>query len=134
MYQNGYRLFWHDFRDLWFARANVTFDVMGAKVVLALLALIGGGPEASAMAPLYDPVVLNIGINCQWQQSCEQRQRSAMMHAAQFIAATHPPLWRIHLCNRNARRGPARVDWVGFNGCIRNSSLPPPPPRRHRRR
>jgi hypothetical protein len=132
MYQNGYPLFWLDLRDLWFARANVSFDVMGAKVALALLALIGGGPQAPAMAPLYDPVILNIGINCQWQQSCEERQRSAMMHAAQFIAATHPQLWRIHLCNRNARRGPARVDWVGFNGCIRNSSLPPPPRRRRR--
>jgi hypothetical protein len=133
MYHNGYLSFFVDFRDLWFARVNVSFDVMGAKVALTLLALIGAGPQAPAMAPLYDPVVLNIGINCQWQQSCERRQRSAMMHAAQFIAAKHPPLWRIHLCNRNARRGPDRVDWVGFNGCIRNSELPPPPPRRRHR-
>ncbi|HEX3422723.1 MAG TPA: hypothetical protein VHS33_04890 [Sphingomicrobium sp.] len=106
---------------------------MGAKLALAVLALMGAGAQAPAVAPLYDPVVLNIGINCQWQQSCEKRQRSAMLHAAQFIAATHPPLWRIHTCNRNARRGPARVDWVGFNGCIRNSNLPPPLPRRRRR-
>jgi hypothetical protein len=106
---------------------------MGAKVALALLALIGAGSPARALAPLYDPVVLNIGVNCQWQQSCERQQRRAMTKAAQFIAATHPPLWRIHMCNRNARRGPARVDWVGFNGCIRNSSLAPPPPRRRRR-
>jgi hypothetical protein len=132
MYQNGYPTFSLNFRDLWFTRANVSFDVMGAKIALALLALIDAGSQAPAMAPLYDPVVLNIGINCQWQQSCEQRQRSAMIHAAQFIAAMHPPLWRIHLCNRNARRGQARVDWVGFNGCIRNSSLSRPPRRRHR--
>ena len=133
MYQNGYLLIWVDLRDLWFVRASVSFGVMGAKSALAFLALMGGGPQARAMAPLYDPVILNIGINCQWQQSCEQRQRSAMMHAAQFIAAAHPPLWRIHLCNRNARRGPARVDWVGFNGCIRNSNLSPSPHRRRRR-
>jgi hypothetical protein len=125
MYHNGYLLIWLDLRDLWFARASASFDVMGSKFAVALLALTGGGSQEPAMAPLYDPVILNIGINCQWQQSCEQRQRSAMMHAAQFIAAVHPPLWRIHLCNRNARRGPARVDWVGFNGCIRNSSLLP---------
>jgi hypothetical protein len=105
---------------------------MGAKVALALLALSGAGSEARALAPLYDPVALNIGINCQWQQSCERRQRRAMTNAAQYIAATHPPLWQIHLCNRNARRGPARVDWVGFNGCIRNPGLSPPA--RHRRR
>lgn len=133
MYHNGYVLFSLNFRGLWFGRADVSFDVMAAKVALALLALMGAEPQAPAMAPLYDPVVLNIGINCQWQKGCEQRQRSAMMHAAQFIAATHPPLWRIHLCNRNARRGAARVDWVGFNGCIRNSSLAPPLRRARRR-
>ena len=134
MYHNGYAPFSVNLRDLWFPRADVSFDVMGAKIALSVLALMGAGPQAPAMAPLYDPVVLNIGINCQWQKGCEQRQRNAMMHAAQFIAATHPPLWRIHLCNRNARRGQARVDWVGFNGCIRNSSLAPPPIRRRRRR
>jgi hypothetical protein len=135
VYHNGYVGFSLNLHDLWFGRADASFDVMGAKIALVLLALIGSEPQAPAMAPLYDPVVLNIGINCQWQKSCEQRQRSAMTHAAQFIAETHPPLWRIHLCNRNARRGPARVDWVGFNGCIRNSNLAPPPHRRrHRQR
>lgn len=107
-------------------------DAMAAKFTLALVALIGAASEARAMAPLYDPIVLNIGINCQWQQSCELRQRKAMTHAAQFIAASHPPLWQIHLCNHNSRRGSARVDWVGFNGCVRNSSLSQP--RRGRRR
>ena len=82
------------------------------------------------MAPIYDPVTLNIGVNCQWQQKCQRRQVKAMRAASKFIAATHPPLWRIHLCNRNARRAAARVDWVGFNGCIRNSRLSAPAPRR----
>ena len=100
------------------------------RVAIAALALIAAADEARAMAPLYDPVALNIGINCQWQRSCERRQMAAMSEAAKFIAATHPPLWRIHLCNRNARRGPARVDWVGFNSCIRNTILRPP--RRYR--
>ena len=101
---------------------------------MAAFALVAAAPGARAMAPLYDPVALNIGINCQWQRSCERRQMAAMSDAARYIAATHPPLWRIHLCNRNARRGPARVDWVGFNGCIRNTALTPPHAhaRRHR--
>jgi hypothetical protein len=105
---------------------------MGARSVLAFVAFLSAGSEAPAMAPLYDPVVLNIGISCQWQQSCERRQRKAMTDAAEYIAATHPPLWRIHLCNRNAGRSRDRVDWIGFNACIRNPALTPP--RRHRRR
>jgi hypothetical protein len=50
--------------------------------------------------------------------------------ARKFIAKSRPPLWRIQLCNKNARRGPARIDWVGFNACIRNPSLAPLPRRR----
>jgi hypothetical protein len=56
-----------------------------------------------------------------------------MSEARKFIAAEHPPVWRIHLCNRNARRGPANVDWIGFNDCIRNPHLSPPPSRPRRR-
>jgi hypothetical protein len=76
-----------------------------------------------AAAPIYDPVFLNIGINCQWQERCEHQQRKAMADAAKYIAARHPSLPAIHQCNRNARRGTARVDWVGFNRCIRNKHL-----------
>jgi hypothetical protein len=90
---------------------------------LAALALAACAFEARAAAPLYDPVILNIGINCQWQQRCERQQRKAMSDAAKFIAAKHPPLWKIHLCNRNARRGTSRVDWVGFERCIRNKRV-----------
>ena len=92
-------------------------------VFATALALVAGARPARAAAPLYDPVSLNIGINCQWQQRCQQQQRSAMAYAARYIAAKHPPLSKIHLCNRNARRGPARIDWVGFNRCIRNRSV-----------
>jgi hypothetical protein len=90
---------------------------------IAAIALTGRAFEARAAAPLYDPVFLNIGINCQWQQRCERQQREAMRDAAKFIAAKHPSLPAIHHCNRNARRGTARVDWVGFNRCIRNKHL-----------
>ena len=99
---------------------------MRVRVGLVALALIvAESPEARAAAPLYDPVMLNIGINCQWQQSCEKRQLKALDAARRYIAAKHPPLAHIHLCNRNARRGAARLDWVGFNACIRNSRLAP---------
>ena len=104
--------------------------VMGGKLALAALALVAVTPAAHALAPLYDPVVLNIGVNCQWQQSCERRQRKALKSARSFIARSNPPLWKIHLCNRNASRGTARIDWVGFNACIRNTQLPAPRSRR----
>jgi hypothetical protein len=108
------------------------FDVMGARYALAALALLTEASEARGTAPLYDPVTLNIGINCQWQQSCQRRHLKAMTSAHRFIAARHPPLWKIHLCNRNARRSSSRIDWVGFNDCIRNPGLTQPPPRRRR--
>lgn len=98
---------------------------MWGKVALAGLALAAASPPARATAPIYDPVALNIGISCQWQQKCERRQRKALKDARKFIAATNPPLWKIHLCNRNASRDPARLDWVGFNACIRNPLLSP---------
>lgn len=98
-----------------------------------MVALFAAASEARATAPLYDPVTLNIGINCQWQQSCHRKQLNAMKSANSFIAAKHPPLWKIHLCNRNARRSTSRIDWVGFNRCIRNADLLSQQPSRRRR-
>ena len=96
---------------------------MGRKVAIAAFALLASPVEGHALAPLYDPVVLNVGINCQWQRTCERRQLNAMNDSRRFIARAHPPLWRIHLCNRNAARSATRIDWVGFNSCIRNPGL-----------
>jgi hypothetical protein len=98
---------------------------MGAKAALAALFLMIAGGSAHAVAPIYDPVRLNIGVNCQWQQSCERRQLKAMKDARGYIAKYRPPLWRVHLCNRNAARATARIDWIGFNQCIRNTDLRP---------
>jgi hypothetical protein len=86
----------------------------------------------SAPPPLYDPVALGIGLNCSWQQHCIADQKRAMKRALKFVAKYRPPEWRVHLCNKNAGRSAARVDWAGFDHCIRNETLrplPPPPPR-----
>jgi hypothetical protein len=108
---------------------------MGGKVAVAALALIASGFEARAAAPIYNAVALNIGVNCQWQQRCIGKQRRAMDDARKYMSKASLPLWRIHLCNRNAARSRARVDWIGFNNCIRNPALQPPPrPARHSRR
>jgi len=101
---------------------------MGWKLAVAFALLVSGEAPGLAVAPLYDAVALNIGVNCQWQQQCMGQQRRAMKDARKFVAKTNPPLWRIHQCNRNAARSSERMDWVGFNNCIRNPGLRFSPP------
>lgn len=91
-----------------------------------LLLLLGLAPAAMAAQvriPLYDSIGLNIGINCQWQPKCMREQQRAMKRALEFVNKRRPPAWQVHLCNRNASRGRNRVDWVGFDNCIRNAAL-----------
>jgi hypothetical protein len=102
---------------------------MGRMFAVAALALVGSQAQGYMLAPLYDPVTLNVGVSCHWQRRCERRQLEAMTRARFYVATARPPVWRIHLCNRNARRGTARVDWIGFDNCIRNFSLRPRAPR-----
>lgn len=97
--------------------------IMGARLLLGVFGLIAAAPAALALAPLYDPVALNIGINCRWEQRCQVKQRNAMNDSRRFMAIEHPAVWRVQLCNKNARRATARIDWVGFNNCIRNPYL-----------
>ena len=102
-------------------------------LVLVLFGSALPAAPAAARAPIHNPVLLNIGIGCQWQKKCMERQQKAMNRALKFVRKKQPPSWRIHLCNRNASRNRARVDWIGFDNCIRNATLrppPPPPPRR----
>jgi hypothetical protein len=82
---------------------------------------------------LHDPVALNIGVNCQWNSGCMAKQRAAMKRALHYVDGHRPPRWRVELCNRNAARGGYRVDWVGFDNCIRNASLTVARPRRQTR-
>jgi hypothetical protein len=92
----------------------------------AALAAISVSATAERRAVLHDPVALNIGVNCQWQPRCMAQQRAAMNRALSFVARTRPPHWRVQLCNGNARRGRNRVDWIGFDHCIRNAALKQP--------
>jgi hypothetical protein len=89
------------------------------------LAIVSTSGAAERRPILYDATALNIGINCQWQRHCMARQRSAMNRALTFVERNRPPQWRVELCNRNAGRSGYRVDWIGFDHCIRNSLLRP---------
>jgi hypothetical protein len=90
-----------------------------------LAAMAPAAMAAQARVPLYDSIGLNIGINCRWQQRCIRDQQRAMTRALRYVRNEQPPEWRVHMCNRNASRGRNRVDWVGFDNCIRNAGLRP---------
>ena len=74
--------------------------------------------------PLRDPVFMNIGFVCQWQESCMGKQKRAMKRALAYTNKANPPAWKIHLCNRRAvQRRSGRVDWISYNNCIRNPRI-----------
>jgi hypothetical protein len=106
------------------------------KRILAVIFLAAiAKPAYAAQRPLiYDAVALNIGVNCSWEGRCMSSQRRAMKAALTYVARQHPPHWRVQMCNRNAARGGARVDWIGFDHCIRNASLRPAPVRHVKKR
>jgi hypothetical protein len=102
---------------------------MRRTIVAAALILLPTGSGALAGPPLSDPVTLNIGFVCQWQQRCMAQQKGAMKRSLKFVRKYQPPVWRVEVCNHNAARNRYRVDWVGFENCIRNTALPPLPTR-----
>lgn len=105
---------------------------MNWGILVGAIALFSAGAGAGAQArpPLRDPVILNIGLSCQWQQRCIAQQQKAMKRALKYVKKKQPAAWRIQQCNRNASRKRYRIDWVGFDNCIRNASLRwTPPPR-----
>ena len=104
------------------------FACLGALGLLGGLALAPAAVARSS-APLGDPVALNIGLSCQWQQRCIGQQTKAMKRALKYVRKKQPPTWRVEMCNRNASRKRSRVDWVGFDNCIRNADLKPAPVR-----
>jgi hypothetical protein len=98
-----------------------------AIVAGAALVTLPVGSAAVARPPLSDPVTLNIGFVCQWQQRCMDQQKGAMKRSLKLVRKYQPPTWRIEMCNRNAARNRFRVDWIGFENCIRNTMLRPEP-------
>jgi hypothetical protein len=106
-----------------------SMTAMRWPLLIGIIGLSVLAPAAHARPPLGDPVVLNIGINCQWQQGCMKTQSKAMKRALKYVRQNRPALWRVQLCNRNAGRQRLRVDWVGFDNCIRNTVLRPIPAR-----
>jgi hypothetical protein len=99
--------------------------VTPVKGVLAglLVAAASYATAAEARPPIHDSVRLNIGINCRWERKCIAAQHKAMDAALKYVRKVRPAASRIQMCNRNASRGRNRVDWVGFNNCIRNATL-----------
>lgn len=82
-------------------------------------------PAQAKLPPLRDPVFLNIGFVCRWENRCIERQQRAMKRSLAFVKKQRPPAWKVQLCNRNASRfrGRGRVDWIGYYNCIRNPKL-----------
>lgn len=110
---------------------------MICRVILFMTIAAGLPGPARSVAPIADPSALNIGLNCQWQLNCIREHKRAKWRALKYVEKYQPAAWRVQLCNRNAGRGRLRVDWVGFDHCIRNQALKPPPPlprkKRHKR-
>ena len=93
-------------------------------VAVAVAVGAAGVPSAAKLPPLHDPVFLNIGFVCQWQERCIQRQQRAMKKAIGYTRKYKPPGWKIHLCNRRAvQRRSGRIDWISYNNCIRNPAV-----------
>lgn len=100
--------------------------IASAALILCCIA----APALAEPPPLSDPAFLNIGLSCRWETRCINSQKKAMKQALGYVRKGRPATWRIQMCNRNAGRGYQRVDWIGFDHCIRNASLvqPAPPP------
>ena len=105
---------------------NGTLRLAAALAFIFALVPVASAAQAK-LPPLRDPVFLNIGFVCQWKDSCIAKQRGAMKKALGYVDKHDPPAWKVQQCNRNASRyrGRGRVDWIGFNNCIRNSSIRP---------
>ena len=108
------------------ARAAGLVGLVKLKLGIAALVLLAGAAEGQrTRAPLNSPALLNIGFVCRWDSACMRKQQRAMSQALGYVGKNRPPAWRIQRCNRNASRQRGRVDWIGFNNCIRNAAVRP---------
>ena len=76
--------------------------------IVAVAVAVGAAGAASADAklpPLRDPVFLNIGFVCEWQEACITKQQKA------------------HKRRRASFRRTGRVDWISYYHCISNAKI-----------
>lgn len=92
---------------------------------LALVVLLLCAPEPAEGRSGVHPVLRNIASLCRGQPACVARQQYAMRQAMTFMVQKKPAVRKVELCNRNAARSRQRVDWIGFNNCIRNPRVGP---------
>ena len=96
--------------------------LVGVAIVAAGVGLSSGA--GAKLPPLRDPVFLNIGFVCQWQEDCMQKQQRAMKQALAFGKRAKPANWAVQFCNRRATfRRSGRIDWISYNACIRNPKV-----------
>jgi hypothetical protein len=97
------------------------------QLVAVAVAVAAGGSAPSAEAkvpPLHDPVFLNIGFVCQWQDSCITKQKRAHKRSLSYMKKSKPASWKVHFCNRRATfRRTGRIDWISYYHCIRNPKI-----------
>ena len=96
-------------------------------LVAVAIAIAVGGSASTAdakLAPLHDPVFLNIGFVCQWQEDCMSKQKRAHKRSMSFVRKSDPPDWKVQFCNRRASfRRTGRIDWISYYNCISNPKL-----------
>jgi hypothetical protein len=94
--------------------------------LVGLAAVLGAmAPAAPAkLPPLRDPVFLNIGFVCQWQDECIQKQQKAMKQALAYGKKAKPSNWQVQFCNRRATfRRSGRIDWISYLSCIKSPKV-----------
>ncbi len=100
---------------------------MKLPLVAVAVAVAAGGSAIAASAkvpPLHDPVFLNIGFVCQWQDACITKQQRAHRRSLSYVKKKKPATWKVQFCNRRATfRRTGRIDWISYYHCIRNPKI-----------
>lgn len=95
--------------------------------IVAVAVAVGAAGAASVDAklpPLRDPVFLNIGFVCEWQDPCITKQQKAHKRSVAYVKKNKPATWQVQLCNRRASfRRTGRVDWISYYHCISNQKI-----------
>jgi hypothetical protein len=93
-------------------------------VAVAVAVGAAGVTSAAKLPPLHDPVFLNIGFVCQWQDACIAKQQKAHKRSVAYMKKNKPASWQVQLCNRRASfRRTGRVDWISYYHCISNAKI-----------